>query len=191
MSRCAHLEHIQEFLILDDCKECAINHAIVHHKSFKLRIKSIIMKNIKIKRNNFRIIIILSIIILIVGTFSGYEYYQYRNSLQVENEGFVLISQGKYVEGLQKCLEKPYKVTPCYAFAFADMLAKNQTIQKEFCESISLDDKIPFWDYSEKQLDYFAKVKGLKTKCYQIYFTKTLGITDIKRAQDYVANQTI
>jgi|SRR3989344_1252174 len=149
------------------------------------------MKNIRIKRKHSKIFIILLVIILIVSTFAGYEYYQYKNSLQIEDEGFVLISQGKYTRGLQKCLEKPYKVTPCYAFAFANMIAKNQTIQKEFCESISLDDKIPFWDYIENQAGYYAKVKELKTQCYQVYFTKTLGITDIRQAQDYTANNMI
>ena len=91
----------------------------------------------------------------------------------------------------------------------------------KFCESISLDDKVPFWDYykencdnlhnlsrnslidncknykiihaiiyKEKQADYHEKVKELKTHCYKVYFTKTLGITDIQQAQEYAANNT-
>mgnify|MGYP001600310964 CR=1 FL=1 len=164
---------------------------MLYHKAFKTNSDRIRMKKLNINDKKTRIYIALGTIVLILIIFSAYEYYQYRNSLQVENEGFVLISQGKYSEGLQKCLDKPYKVTPCYAFAFASMLTKNQTIQKEFCESISLDDKIPFWDYSESQADYFAKVKELKTQCYQVYFTKTLGIKDIPQAQDYAANQRI
>ena len=149
------------------------------------------MEKLNIKKKSFRIIIVLGAIFLILALFLGYEYLKYKNSVEIENKGFVLISQDKYIEGLQKCLEKPYKISPCYAFAFANMLAKNQTIQREFCESIPLDDKTPFWDLKEKQADYYEKVKELKTQCYKVYFTKTLGINDIQRAEEFAENNDL
>jgi len=137
----------------------------------------------KSTKKTLKIVGVLIVVAFIL--FFSFEYYTYENSLTIQQEAFSLISKGDYVGGLTKCLEKPYEVTPCYAFVFANMLAKNQTVTQEFCKSIPLADKLPFWKLKATQDAYHEKIKQLKTQCYQVFFTKGLGITDPQEAQAY------
>ncbi len=123
------------------------------------------------------ICVVLSVLVIIVIIY-GVLYVMERNERNkrlekatgIIGEGLTLIRQGKYDEGLNRCKEAEFGAEPCYVtllnMEMGDVLGgKNNTITKDFCDSISTGGSYPQW--APIGADLNRTFLDTKNKCYE------------------------
>lgn len=92
-----------------------------------------------------------------------------KKSVALLGEGSTLIREGNYDEGLSKCSEMYYRSGICYIVALGLIESKNESIDKSFCDNISIVNNESFWAsliIPDKE-GYLANVNQTKIGCYK------------------------
>jgi hypothetical protein len=111
--------------------------------------------------------IILSIII-VCACFYIPGIVKLNKSVSLLGQGLTLIREGKYDEGLSKCNEMYYREGTCYIVMLGIKLGKNESITKDFCDSIPISDNEPFymsWILPSRK-NYLKNINDAKDSCY-------------------------
>ncbi len=128
--------------------------------------------------NKFKLITIIIIVVLILGSFGlasylAYKKYQFDFSFSFI-EMTTYVKNNEYFKAEEKCDELDYRQAPCH-IAFLTLMqhkfnVSDTPLTKDYCSKISGEQKTPWWSlfiFSKKK--YNQEVLVQQQKCFEYF----------------------